>query len=163
MNHPTPKRVPRAAFRTLVRWAPIVSIDLILLNRAGEALLGYRLNRPAKNKWFVPGGRVFKEERIPDAMARIARQETGIEIRPQAAAFAGVHEHFYRNSVFSRSRALPTHYVVLAFKARVGKGTLLRVDSQHRRLAWFHPKDLLRSGSVHKNTKAYFRAKRSMP
>jgi colanic acid biosynthesis protein WcaH len=162
MNHPLPKRVPRAAFRTVVRWAPIVSLDLIILNRAGEVLLGYRSNRPAKDKWFVPGGRVFKGERIMDAMARIARQETGIEIRPAAAAFAGVHEHFYRNSVFSRSRSLPTHYVVLPFEIRVKKAPELRVDSQHKRLAWFRPRDLLRSGSVHGNTKAYFRAKRSL-
>ena len=155
-----PRRIPKAAFRTLVRWAPIVSIDLIFLNRAGEVLLGYRSNRPAKDKWFVPGGRVFKGERIPDAMVRIARQETGIEVRPATAAFAGVHEHFYRNSVFSRSRALSTHYVVLAFEIRVKKDPRLRLDSQHRSLAWFSRRDLLRSGSVHKNTKAYFRAKR---
>jgi colanic acid biosynthesis protein WcaH len=160
MNHPPPKRVPRAAFRTLVRWAPIVSIDLIFLNRAGEVLLGYRSNRPAKDKWFVPGGRVFKGERIPDAMVRIARQETGIEIRPAAAAFVGVYEHFYRNSVFGRSRNLPTHYVVLAFEIRVRGDAEPCADSQHRRLAWFSRRDVLRSGAVHGNTKAYFRAKR---
>jgi colanic acid biosynthesis protein WcaH len=157
MIHPLPKRVPKAAFRSLVRWAPIVSIDLIILNRVNEVLLGYRANRPAKNKWFVPGGRIFKGERIPDAMVRIAHSETGIKIRPAAAEFAGVHEHFYRNSVFSGSRRLPTHYVVLAFTFRLKKDPKLHMDSQHRKLEWFPPSDLLRLGTVHKNTKAYFR------
>ncbi len=160
MKHPLPKRVPRAAFRSLVRWAPIVSIDLIILNRANEVLLGYRTNRPAKNTWFVPGGRIFKGERITDAMVRIAYHETGIEINPTAAEFAGVHEHFYRNSVFSGSRSQPTHYVVLAYRIRLRKDPEIHADSQHRRLEWFRPSRLLRLGSVHGNTKAYFRANR---
>jgi len=163
MNQPSPRRVPRAAFRTLVRWAPIVSIDLIILNRADEVLLGYRANRPARHRWFVPGGRVFKGERITDAMARIARQETGLAIKAAAAEFAGVHEHFYRNSVFGGSRRLPTHYVVLAFRIRLRGDAGIRADSQHRRLAWFRPGDLLRLGAVHGNTKAYFRGRRPSP
>lgn len=163
MRHSLPRRVPRAAFKSLVRWAPIVSIDLIILNRANEVLLGYRANRPARNKWFVPGGRIFKGERIPEAMERIAYQETGIEIRPASAEFAGVHEHFYRNSVFSGSRRLPTHYVVLAFKIRLRKDPDLHPDRQHRKLCWFRPDGLLRLGTVHKNTKAYFRVKRNTP
>lgn len=146
-----------------MRWAPIVSIDLIILNGANEVLLGYRTNRPAKDKWFVPGGRVFKGERLEQAMARIARTETGIEIGPASAEFAGVHEHFYRNSVFSASRSLPTHYVVLAFRLRAGKGVAFRADSQHRRLAWFSPGRLLGSGAVHSNTKEYFRGGRFRP
>jgi hypothetical protein len=84
-----------------------------------------------------------------------------MEIKPAAAEFAGTYEHLYRNSVFSGSRSLPTHYVVLAFRIRVKKDTEPRADSQHKRLAWFRPRDLLRSGAVHKNTKAYFR-KRGM-
>jgi len=163
MKPPLPRRVPRAAFRTLVRWAPIVSIDLIILNRANEALLGYRTNRPARNRWFVPGGRIFKGERLAEALARIARQETGLAVRPRAAAFAGVYEHLYRNSVFGGSRRLPTHYVVLAFVVRAGSVRGLRADRQHRRLAWFPRGRLLRSAAVHPNTKAYFRGRRRAP
>jgi colanic acid biosynthesis protein WcaH len=160
MKPPIPKRVPRAAFKSLVRWAPIVSIDLILLNRANEVLLGFRSNRPARNTWFVPGGRIFKGERIGDAVVRIARGETGIEIRPSRERFVGVFQHFYANSVFSASRSLPTHYVVLAFKVRFGRDPRLRPDSQHRELRWFSQAALLRARSVHGSTKAYFRGRR---
>ena len=161
MKHAEPRLVPRAAFRTLVRWAPIVSIDLILLNAAGEVLLGYRTNRPARHRWFVPGGRVFKGERLDDALARIARRETGVAVDPCKALFCGVYQHFYRNSVFGDSRRLPTHYVVLAYRIVLGKSARVQGDSQHRSLAWFSPRKLLRLGSVHENTKAYFRGKRS--
>ena len=80
-----------------------------------------------------------------------------MEVRPAAAAFAGAFEHFYRNSAFGGSRRLPTHYVVLAFVVRARKGLRFRADSQHRRLAWFSRRNVLRLGSVHANTKAYFR------
>ena len=163
MKHPIPKRVPRTAFKSIIRWAPIGSIDLIFLNRANEVLLGFRSNRPARNTWFVPGGRIFKGERIEGAMVRIARNETGIEIRPAQADFVGVFEHFYTNSVFSASRSLPTHYVVIAFKVRFKRDPKLHPDGQHRELRWFSPGDVLRTRSVHKNTKAYFRGRRSKP
>jgi colanic acid biosynthesis protein WcaH len=158
MKHTEPRRVPRSAFRNLVRWAPIVSVDLILTNRRGEVLLGFRSNRPARHRWFVPGGRIFKNERIPDALARIARRETGVTLDPAAARFDGVYQHFYRDSVFGPSRTLPTHYVVLAFRASLRGNSAIQGDSQHRELAWFAPKELLRRASVHANTKAYFRS-----
>jgi colanic acid biosynthesis protein WcaH len=157
MKSPEPKRVPKAAFKTLVRWAPIASIDLIITNQENEVLLGYRANRPARNKWFVPGGRIFKGERIADAMVRIAHRETGIRIRASSAAFVGAYEHFYRNSVFSDSRSLPTHYVVLAFRIRLKAVPATQLDSQHRKFAWFSAAEALRHGAVHENTKAYFR------
>jgi len=160
MKHPNPKRVPRPAFKSLVRWAPIVSIDLILQNPANEVLLGHRSNRPARNTWFVPGGRIFKGERIEAALVRIARVETGVGIRAAQARFVGVFQHFYANSVFSASRSLPTHYVVLAFRVRFGRDPEIRTDSQHRELRWFSPRELLRTRSVHANTKAYFRGRR---
>ena len=34
---------------------PIVSVDLIVFNSEGKALLGKRLNEPARGSWFVPG------------------------------------------------------------------------------------------------------------
>jgi colanic acid biosynthesis protein WcaH len=160
MKRSEPRRVPRPAFRTLVRWAPIVSIDLIFTNPAGEVLLGFRANRPARHRWFVPGGRIFKGERIPAAMARIARRETGIELSPSSALFDGVYQHFYRDSVFGPSRALPTHYVVLAYRIRLGGSAVIRGDAQHRKLEWFSPRRLLRLGSVHPYTKDYFRGGR---
>lgn len=144
-----------------MRWAPIASIDLIITNKANRVLLGYRTNRPARNTWFVPGGRIFKGERIADAIARIARRETGITtVRASSAEFLGAYEHFYRNSVFGYSRRLATHYVVLAFRFRLKKDPETRVDSQHRRFAWLSPREILRHAAVHENTRAYFRKRR---
>ena len=49
-------------FATVVRSTPLVSLDFIVENSRGEFLLGKRTNRPAQGYWFVPGGRVQKDE-----------------------------------------------------------------------------------------------------
>jgi colanic acid biosynthesis protein WcaH len=57
-------------FKTVIASTPLVSIDLVVTNQNGEALLGKRLNRPAKDFWFVPGGRILKEESLAAAFRR---------------------------------------------------------------------------------------------
>lgn len=69
-----------ALFKTIVNYAPLISIDLIVYNSKSEVLLGKRINPPAKNYYFVPGGRVYKNEKIADAFDRICQSELGCEI-----------------------------------------------------------------------------------
>ena len=40
----------------VIKNAPLVSIDIIVKNKDGKILLGFRNNEPAKNTWFIPGG-----------------------------------------------------------------------------------------------------------
>ncbi|HVL76288.1 MAG TPA: NUDIX domain-containing protein, partial [Noviherbaspirillum sp.] len=59
-------------FGRIVAATPLVSIDLVLTNERGQVLLGYRSNRPAQHCWFVPGGRIRKDESLEEAWGRIA-------------------------------------------------------------------------------------------
>ncbi|HGT8289544.1 TPA: GDP-mannose mannosyl hydrolase, partial [Escherichia coli] len=54
--------VPSVKFREVIQLTPLISIDLLIENENGEYLFGLRNNRPAKNKFFVPGGRIRKNE-----------------------------------------------------------------------------------------------------
>ena len=87
--------LPHDVFASVVRHAPLVSIDLVVRNPRGEILVGLRRNRPAQGYWFVPGGRIGKGERIAEAFARITRAELGIEHRIEDATFLGVFDHIY--------------------------------------------------------------------
>ncbi len=42
-------------FLTVVRSAPLVSVDMIVRDRDDRVLLGLRANQPARGWWFVPG------------------------------------------------------------------------------------------------------------
>jgi len=56
---------------------PLVSIDLIIRDPVGNLLMGLRTNEPAKGEWFVPGGRILKNEKVEDAFTRITKKELG--------------------------------------------------------------------------------------
>ena len=56
-----------ADFLTVVRLTPLVAIDLIVTDGNRRILLGHRRNRPAQGTWFVPGGRITKNETLDAA------------------------------------------------------------------------------------------------
>jgi colanic acid biosynthesis protein WcaH len=141
-------------FLRIVDATPLVSIDLIIRNEYGQALLGKRLNRPARDSWFVPGGRIRKNETVPQALARISRRELGVTITD--AKLIGVFDHLY-NDNFLAAPGVSTHYVVLGFAAQLPAAAALIPDDQHSELCWCGIEELLARTDVHENTKAYFR------
>ena len=145
--------LPKETFTGIVAHAPLISIDLIVRNAAGEVLLGKRLNRPAQGFWFVPGGRVRKDETLDAAFIRLTETELGQAVRREQADFLGVYEHFYADS-FSGTD-FSTHYVVLAYQLSLPTSGQLPQE-QHAAYVWFSPEKLLAEELVHANSKAYF-------
>ena len=141
-------------FLRIIAATPLVSIDLILRNERGEVLLGQRLNKPAQGCWFVPGGRIWKNERVADALRRISQRELGITITE--TELLGVFDHIYPDN-FLGAPDVNTHYVVLGLAASVSTQVPLVTDDQHGELRWWSVDALLGSDVVHENTKAYFR------
>lgn len=144
-------------FLEIIKQTPLVSIDLILEDGQGKILLGKRLNRPAQGYWFVPGGRIRKNETIAEAMQRISRAELGWEISMPDTRLLGAYNHFYSDNYLARD-GIGTHYVVLAYKVMVPAGISLVPDAQHCEIDWWTKQDLLEHRDVHANTKAYFTA-----
>lgn len=91
----------------------LVSMDLIVKDTNGKVLLGRRVNDPAKGKWFVPGCRLFKEEPWTTAITRVAKEELGIDVKPQEGHFMGVYDHFYgtnfMNKLDTDGKEISTH------------------------------------------------------
>lgn len=147
----------REAFIAVVAKTPLVSIDLLLQRPDGAVLLGFRCNRPAEGFWFVPGGRVGKDERLGDALGRIVRRELGDQVPLAGWVPSGVYEHFHEDN-FAGEPGVSTHYVVLAHRlCLVGADPVMTPDDQHEALRWFPVAKLLGRDDVHPYTKAYFR------
>ena len=70
--------LPLAQFQQAVAALPLVSVDWVLTNPAGELLVGQRLNAPARGAWFTPGGRIRKGEPLAAALRRVAAEELGL-------------------------------------------------------------------------------------
>ncbi|ELN4155512.1 GDP-mannose mannosyl hydrolase [Citrobacter braakii] len=148
------KRLEQNLFLTIVENTPLISIDLIVMNNEGSALLGQRQNRPAQHFWFVPGGRIFKDESFETAFKRITKEELGKEVCLDESTFLGVYEHFYSDNFAGAD--FSTHYVVHSYRLELD---LLGPDlprSQHTAYQWFDIQSLLNSNTVHQYTKNYF-------
>ena len=142
----------KEVFSEVVRNAPLISIDLLVRNSDGKVLLGKRVNEPAKGFWFVPGGRIFKDESLDMAFTRTVQAELGLDMKRSDAKFDKVYEHFYDNNVFNDD--FSTHYIVLAHKVKIDK--LPELNNQHNEYRWFEIEELLKNENVHKYTKDYF-------
>ena len=119
-------------------------------------LLGWRSNKPAKQYWFVPGGRIFKNERLADAFHRIAKEELGLDKIMEQDELLGVYEHLYEDNVFYNPD-FGTHYIVLGYQLKADVDIAQLPQKQHQKYQWFSKTELLNHPQVHENTKAYFR------
>lgn len=154
MNERTPIRLPSDLFRQVVELTPLVSIDLVVRNLDGAMLLGARENRPAQGSWFVPGGRIGKNERIEKGFARITDTELGRALPFHEARFLGVFEHLYEDN-FAGAPDFGTHYVVLAYSIECDAASLYLPQEQHSAYRWMRDEEVLRRADVHAYTKAY--------
>lgn len=148
----------KSQFCRVIENTPLVSIDLLVENAKGEFLLGLRNNRPAQGFWFVPGGRILKNETLAQAFARLTLIELGQAILLHDASHHGLYEHFYADNVFSDEQPyadISTHYVVNAFRIKLPADFSLP-EQQHSAWCWLTPQQLLQDTQVHEHTKWYF-------
>lgn len=156
-QQPAAPVLPFSQFLEVVERTPLVSIDLIISNAEDEVLLGLRRNQPAAGFWFVPGGRILKNETLDAAFLRLTQAELGVAIPRSAAQQQGVYEHFYSTNA-GLVEGFGTHYVVLAYQLRLTPEELqLPLGDQHQKYRWQAKSAILEDDSVNKHTKDYFR------
>tara|TARA_Y100000746_G_C15125348_1_gene294358 strand:- start:16 stop:495 length:480 start_codon:yes stop_codon:yes gene_type:complete len=145
-------------FTTVIDSTPLVSIDLVIINENNEALLGKRLNRPAKGFWFVPGGRILKNEQLSNAFQRLTLDELGKQYLIENAKLLGPYDHFYTDCAFNDN--VSTHYVAIAYILKVNSCDLagLPIADQHSMYKWLPIEDIIKSTEVHQHTQWYFEA-----
>jgi colanic acid biosynthesis protein WcaH len=153
------KKLDASTFQTVVFSTPLVSLDLMLIRGSAEILLGLRVNQPAQDWWFVPGGRIYKNERIHDALIRIAETELGLGSallsRQLSSQFLGVFEQFY-DDCFSGAKGVTTHYVSMPYILPVQADfSMPEGDDQHKMLRWWPISEALASPDVHRYCKDY--------
>lgn len=140
-------------FKQIVENSPLFAIDLVIVNAQNQILVGERLNAPAKGYWFVPGGRVYKNESLEDTFLRISNNELGLKIARDQAWLLGLYDHFYDDSFFSTN--ISTHYINATHAIRINSSDLNLPNEQHKSYRWLSIEDLIDDKTVHKFSKIY--------
>jgi len=146
-------------FKQVVKHTPLIAIDLIVKSPDDTVLLGKRINEPAKGVYFVPGGRVYKDETLSSAFQRITETELNCRknITDANVSFLGVYEHFYKNS-FADSN-ISTHYIVLGYCIKLDSFIDNLPNSQHGDYIWLTVDNLLQNNMINYHSKLYFKSK----
>ena len=144
-----------SSFLSVVEHTPLVSIDLIVSDTQGNHLLGRRKNAPARGFWFVPGGRIRKNEHLKEAFRRITQDELGVSREFEEATLLGVYEHFYEDN-FADAPGISTHYVVMAYKLQIAVDQLSLPVAQHDEYRWAPAESIVGDHAVHGNSRCYF-------
>ncbi|MDD3284048.1 MAG: NUDIX domain-containing protein [Patescibacteria group bacterium] len=81
-------------FKNIYSKVPRLCVECVIQTQNG-IILTKRDIEPAKNKWHIPGGTILKGEKIKDAIKRIAKSETGLDIN--IIKLLGVIEYDFKN------------------------------------------------------------------
>jgi colanic acid biosynthesis protein WcaH len=148
-------KLPLDRFKQVVRDSVLVALDLLIVNDHAEVLVGRRSNPPAKDWLFVPGGRVYKDERLVEALQRISIAETGVDLSRVKGRLYGVYEHLYPDNGFEEA-GISTHYAVVACWFENCAPIPAPGDQQHVHFQHMSIPELLSHPQVHAYTRNYF-------
>ena len=143
-------------FKEVIKNTTLFAFDFIIKNENNEILLGMRNNKPAEGYWFVPGGRVLKNEDLNDAMKRILFNELGLIIDNfEYLNNIGLYNHIYDENFFN-DNSFNTHYIVYVVEMKLKTNLTISLDSQHHTYIFATEQSLLDNEKVHQYVKNYF-------
>jgi len=130
------KTLPYKKYRDIVKKMPIMTVDGIILYK-DKYLLLKRKNEPLKGRFWTPGGRVYRGEKITDALIRKIKEECGIDIK--IISLMGFYEDFYPKNEFDIDYVHTVSFVYMA----IATSNKIILDDQSSAYRWAKrlPKD----------------------
>ena len=95
--------LPQEVFYFVSQLTPMVNVDLLIQNKAGQTLLTWRDDKFYGPAWHIPGGIIRFKEKIEDRIAKVADTELGckvkfdeqpISVTPLVSSSRNVRGHF---------------------------------------------------------------------
>ena len=132
------KTLPLEIYKVIAGNMPIMCVDMVIYKN-GKILLVRRKNNPLKGRYWTPGGRVLKGEKLVDAVKRKVRQETGLTCK--IISPIGFYEDFYKKNELGLDMV---HTTSIVFSMSYVKRKV-KLDSQSNGYRWSNklPKDLI--------------------
>jgi 8-oxo-dGTP diphosphatase len=110
---------------------PLVGVGAIIVEK-GRVVLVKRGHPPLAGEWSIPGGALEVGERVREAAAREALEETGLVVMPEE--LLGVYDRVLRDE---GGRVL-YHYLLVDFLCRPVGGNL-RAAGDADEARWYNP------------------------
>jgi colanic acid biosynthesis protein WcaH len=111
-------------YNTIIDVLPILCVDGFIF-KDNKILLLKRSNYPAIGEWWVPGGRVFKNESLIDAMKRKIKEEINLEV-------INLNQIGITETIFDDKK----HTVNICFLVEC-KDYNIEINNDHSNFEWF--------------------------
>jgi ADP-ribose pyrophosphatase YjhB (NUDIX family) len=118
------KFAPLREFETILEWSVIPTFDLVIEYGDLGVIVCRRRIAPYQGVWALPGLRMLKPEGIEDTIARIGRDELGLDLDPADGVFLGQYVGRFRTE--HHRQDLST-----AFALRVSASQELKPNRKH--------------------------------
>jgi colanic acid biosynthesis protein WcaH len=115
--------IPEKLYRKIQKVLPIACVDLLVKYDKG-VLLCKRKNNPAKDRFWLPGGRIFKGESLEHAVKRKLKEETGLKAK--SIKFVGNYTNYFKKGFYG----FPFHAVISVFLVEA-ENKPIKLDNQH--------------------------------
>ncbi len=104
--------LPEEIFLFISRMAPMVNVDLLVKNTAGNTLLSWRADPYAGTGWHVPGGIIRFRETFAVRIAKVAVAELGskVEYDPKPLAV---------NEIILKKNGTRGHFISFLYRCRL--------------------------------------------
>jgi len=117
-------RIEPKLYDKIKKSMPLPCVDLLVTHK-GNLLLMLRNNEPGKDLWFTPGGRIYRNEPLEEAVKRILFEET--RLKPNNITQISTMSHMWPQ----------THTVTTYYKVEVNTDKV-KPDKQHRDHRWIN-------------------------
>ncbi len=120
--------IPKKDFMKIQDLMPICTTDLLITNN-GKYLIVKRKQKPALGKWWIPGGRILKNETIKESALRKARQEVGLKC--EFVKILGAYDTIFDDG----PNGVPIHAVNILCKLK-SQENKINLDKNHSKYKW---------------------------
>ena len=121
--------LPEKKYKEILEAMPILTVDGIIMHN-GKFLLLKRANKPLQGKFWTPGGRIYKGERLKDGFIRKMKEEIGL--KGKIVSVVGFYEDFYQDNNLNIDMV---HTVSVVFLAEVDRYEI-KMDKQSTDYKW---------------------------
>ena len=122
------KVLDSSLYRIIHQNMPINCVDVVLKTTDRGFLMIKRKEEPAKDQWWLPGGRVLRNESLVSAAKRKVLEETNLRIKSLDKIVNG-YELLFRGDPFDHGGG--THSICTCYSAEVKDLSSLKMDECH--------------------------------
>jgi colanic acid biosynthesis protein WcaH len=120
--------IEQQLYNSIIEVLPILCVDGFIV-KDNKILLLKRNNYPALGEWWVPGGRVIKNETLNDAMIRKIKDE--IQLDSEVVEQIGITETIFETK----------HTINICFLVKINSHNII-LNSEHSEYKWFSENEL---------------------